>query len=147
MTLKRLPVTAILSTCLFLIGLSAAAIAPYRAIAAIDTLGMSNARYALIITLSSVGTAVASLVMGYFSDRVRDRRFLVIGTALLGGVAYGLIYLIPTQLTYIVSFCAILPFGGALFSQTFSFSRVYYNLRNPARAEFTMSALRTLFSV
>ena len=76
MTLKRLPVTAILSTCLFLIGLSAAAIAPYRAIAAIDTLGMFNALYALIVTLSSVGTAVASLVMGYFSDRVRDRRFL-----------------------------------------------------------------------
>ena len=147
MLLRQLPVTAILSTCLFLIGLSAAAIAPYRAIAAIDTLGMSNALYALIITLSSVGTAVASLVMGYFSDRVRDRRFLVIATALLGGVAYGLIYLIPTQLTYIVSFCAILPFGGALFSQTFSFSRVYYNLRNSARAEFTMSALRTLFSV
>ena len=147
MLLRRLPVTAILSACLFLVGVSAAAIAPYRAIAAIDTLGMSNSLYALIITLSSVGTAVASLVMGYFSDRVHDRRLLVITTALLGGVAYGLIYLVPTQLTYIVSFCAILPFGGALFSQTFSFSRVYYNLRNPARAEFTMSALRTLFSV
>ena len=56
----RPPVTAILGVCLFLIGLSAAAVAPYRAVAAIDTLGMSNALYALVITLGSVGTAVAS---------------------------------------------------------------------------------------
>ncbi len=144
---SRLPVTAILSACLFLIGMSAAAIAPYRAIVAIDNLNMSNSLYALIITLSSVGTAVASLVMGYFSDRIPDRRLLVIGCAILGGLAYSLIYLFPTQLTYILAFCIVLPFGGALFSQTFAFSRVYYNLRNPARAEFAMSALRTLFSV
>lgn len=144
---KRLPVTAILSASLFLIGLSSAAVTPYRAVAAIDTLGMSNSLYALVVTLSSVGTAVASLVMGYFSDRISDRRLLVIFCALLGGLAYGLIYLFPTQLVYILAFCAILPFGGALFSQTFSFSRAFYDLRCPGRAEFMMLVLRTLFSV
>jgi MFS transporter, SET family, sugar efflux transporter len=84
MFLKRPPVTAILSACLFLIGMSAAAIAPYRAIVAVDNLGMSNSLYALVVTLSSVGTVVASLVMGYFSDRIPDRRLLVIACAVLG---------------------------------------------------------------
>lgn len=143
----RPPVTAILGACLFLIGLSAAAVAPYRAVAAIDNLGMSNALYALVITLGSVGTAVASLVMGYASDRLPDRRLLVVACAAIGAVAYGLIYLFPTQPVFILSFCVILPFGGALFSQTFSFARAYYDLRRPGRAEFMTSVLRTVFSV
>ena len=81
--------------------------------------------------------------MGYVSDRLPDRRLLVVACAAIGAVAYGLIYFFPTQPVYIVAFCAILPFGGALFSQTFSFARVYYDLRRPGRAEFMTSALRT----
>jgi predicted MFS family arabinose efflux permease len=142
-----LPVAAILGTNLFLIGISSASIAPYRAIVAIDNLGISNSVYAVIMTLTSVATAIVSLVLGYFSDRIPDRRLLVIACAVLGGLAYGLIYLYPTQLTYIIAFCIILPFGGSLFSQTFSFSRAYFDLRHPDRAEFMVSVLRTLFSV
>ncbi len=144
---RRLPVTVILSVTLFLIGMAAAAIAPYRAIAAIEGLGMSNSVFALVITLGSLGTALTSLVLGYFADRISDRRLLVLVSSSLGALAYGLIYLFHTQLTYILSFCLILPFGGALFSQTFSFSRAYYDLRQPQRAQFMMSVLRTLFSL
>lgn len=147
MILTRLPVTAMLGSSLFLIGMSAAAVAPYRAIIAIENLGMSNALYALVITLGSVGTALSSLVLGYFSDRVSDRRRLIVFCSALGALAYGLVYTVPSQLSYILAFCVILPFGGALFSQTFSFSRAFYNRQNPARAEFIMSALRTLFAV
>lgn len=146
-TRTRLPVTAILSSCLFLIGLSSAAITPYRAIVAIDNLGMSNSLYALVMTLGSIGTAVASLILGNFADKVSDRRLLVMASAVMGALAYGLLYLFPTQLVYIVAICVVLPFGGALFSQTFSFSRVYYNQHQPERAEFMVSFLRTLFSV
>ena len=144
---RHLPVAVILSICMFLIGLSSAAITPYRAIVAVDNLGMANSLYALVMTLGSIGTAIASLVLGNFADKVPDRRYLVIGSALMGALAYGLIYLLPTQLTYIIAIVVVLPFGGALFSQTFSFSRVYYNLHQPERAEFMVSSLRTLFSV
>lgn len=147
MSERRLPVTAILCASLFLIGISSAAVAPYRAIAAIEGLGMSNSVFALVVTLGSVGTALASLVLGYFADRIPDRRLLVVGSASMGALTYGLIYLFPTPLTYILAFCLLFPFGGALFSQTFSFSRAYYDLRRPQRAQFMMSVLRTLFSV
>lgn len=147
MSVKRLPITAILATCLFLIGISSASITPYRAIAAIANLGMSNSLYALIMTLGSLGTALASLMLGHLADRIHDRRLLVIACATMGGLAYGLIYVFHTQLIYILAFCLILPFGGALFSQTFSFSRVYYDVHDPRRAEFMISVLRTLFSV
>lgn len=143
----KLPVTAILSACLFLTGISSAAVAPYRAIVAIEGLGMSNGAYAIVLTLGSIGAALASVTLGYFSDKVADRRLLVIGCALLGALAYGLIYLVPTQPTYIIAICVILPFGGALFSQSFSYSRAYFDQRQPRRSEFMMSALRSLFSL
>ncbi len=143
----QLPVTAILGACIFLIGSSGAAIAPYRGIVAIEGLGLSNGAYALIMTISSVATAVASLALGYISDKLPDRRLLVVGCSLLGALAYGLIYLSPTAPAYIAAFCLILPFGGALFSQSFSYSRAYFDHRRPNRSEFMMSALRSLFSL
>jgi SET family sugar efflux transporter-like MFS transporter len=71
-------VTSLLACSLFLAGLSAAAIAPYRAVVAVKELGFSNGTYAAIITLSSVATAIASVVLGALSDRMGDRRKLVI---------------------------------------------------------------------
>jgi hypothetical protein len=50
-------------------------------------------------------------------------------------------------LAYIVAYCVIMPFGGALFSQSFSFSRAYYDVHDPSRAEFMMSVLRTVFAL
>lgn len=110
-------VTSLLACSLFLAGLSAATIAPYRAVVAVKELGFSNGAYAAIITLSSVATAIASVVLGALSDRMGDRRKLVILSAVMGGVAFALLFLVPGRLTYLVAFCVILPFGGALFSQ------------------------------
>jgi SET family sugar efflux transporter-like MFS transporter len=143
----RMPVTALLSASLFMTGISAAATAPYRAIVAVEGLGMSNGSYALVMTLSSIGSAIASLLLGFFADRISDRRLLVIACATLGGLAYGLIYLFPTVMTYVLVFCVIMPFGAALFSQTFSYSRAYYDRRFPERSEFIMSVLRTVFAL
>lgn len=144
---SRLPVTTILSACLFLIGTAAAAVAPYRALVAIDGLGLSNSLYAIIMTVSAAGTAIASVAMGYISDKVTDRRILVTACGIVGTIGYGTVYLVPTVLSYVIAFCVILPFGGALFSQTFSYSRSYYDERNPDRSEFMMSALRSLYAV
>ena len=57
--------------------------------------GFSNGAYAAIITVSSLATAIASLVLGPLSDRIGDRRKLVILSAVMGGVAYALIFLAP----------------------------------------------------
>lgn len=139
-------ITSLLAVSLFLAGLSSSAITPYRAVVAVEGLGFSNGGYAAIITFNSLATAAASLVLGRMSDRTSDRRLLVILTAALGGLAYGLIFLLPGQLTYLLAFCVILPFGGALFSQSFAFSRAYYDQNAPDRVAMMTSVLRTMFS-
>ena len=147
MTASRLPVTALISTSLFFTGISFAATLPYRGIVAIEGLGISNSAYALLMTLGAVATAGGSLALGYLADRIPDRRLLVIFCAVLGAIAHGMIFLFHTPIAYIVAYCVIMPFGGALFSQSFSFSRAYYDVHDPRRAEFMMSVLRTVFAL
>jgi SET family sugar efflux transporter-like MFS transporter len=143
---RALPVTVILGACIFLAGIASAAITPYRGIVAIDGLGMDNGTYALVLTLSSIGAAIGSVILGHASDRIDDRRKLVMLCALLGAIAFGLIWLVPTQAAYVVAVCAILPLGAALFSQTFSYARAWLDEHHRGNAEFMISVLRSLFT-
>jgi MFS family permease len=143
----RLPVTALIATSLFFTGITYASTLNYGAIVGIDTLGIPNGLYSLLLMISSLAGAAASVVLGYLSDKLPDRRILVIGTALMGALGFGIIFAFHNQIAFIVAICVIMPFGGALFSQSFSYSRSYYNLRQPERAVVMVTILRTIFSV
>ncbi|MEX0627153.1 MAG: MFS transporter, partial [Cucumibacter sp.] len=143
----RLPVTPLIGASLFFTGITYASTLNYGAIVGIDTLGLPNTTYAILLMVASLVSAAASVALGYVSDRIPDRRILVIGCALLGGLGFGLIFIFRSQLVFILAVCVIMPFGGALFSQSFSFARSYYNAKSPARAEFMTSILRTVFAV
>jgi MFS family permease len=143
----RLPVTAFFTASLFFSGVTYASTLPYGAIVGIETLGLSNGTYALVLMVGSLVSATAAVALGWLSDRVPDRRIIVIGCALMGALGWGLVFLLRSQLAFIVAVCLIMPFGGALFSQSFSFARSYYDRRRPDRAEFMVSMLRTVFTV
>lgn len=143
----RLPVTVSIALSLFFTGMTYASTLNYAAIVGIDTLGIPNGFYSLLLMVSSLAGAAASVVLGYISDRIPDRRILVVGTALMGALGFGTIFAFRTQAAFIIALCVIMPFGGALFSQSFSYARSYYNVRHPQRAEFMVTILRTIFSV
>ena len=144
---QRLPATVPIALSLFFTGITYASTLNYGAIVGIDALGIPNGLYSLLLMVFALASAAASVVLGYISDRVADRRILVIGTALMGALAFGIIFVFRTQVAFIIAICVIMPFGGALYSQSFSYSRSYYNVRHPDRAEFMVSILRTIFSV
>jgi len=143
----KLPVTALLSGSLFFTGITWASTLPYAGIVAVDVLGIDTGSYALLMTISSLVGALASVGLGYFSDKVRDRRLLVIGCALLGALGFGLIYALRSPFAYALAYCVMMPLGFALFSQTFSYARTFYNLNRPERAEFMNSVLRSIFTI
>lgn len=142
-----MPVTAMLGASMFCSGVTFASTAPYAAIVGIEALGLSSAQYGLLIAIGSVVGALVSVALGYASDRLHDRRVLVLLAAVAGMVGYGLIYAVRTQLAFIVAMGAIMPLGLAMFSQNFAYARVYYNAKNPARSQFMVSAMRTVFTV
>lgn len=143
----KLPVTPMVSVSLFFTGVTWASTLPYAGIMAVDVLGIDNQSYALLMTISSIVGALASVALGYFSDKVRDRRLIVIGCGLLGALGFGLIYTLRSPFAYALAYCVIMPLGFALFSQTFSYARTYYNLNQPDRAEFMNSVLRSIFTI
>jgi MFS family permease len=142
-----LPATGIIASSLFVTGITYASTLPYSAVVGVDALGLSNGGYAALLMLSAAGQAVASVALGALSDRIGDRRFIVIACALTGGLAHGLIWALQTPWAFVVATGFLMPIGGALFSQSFSFSRSFYNKVRPERAEFMVSMLRTLFAV
>lgn len=144
---RTAPVTALIGTGVFFTGISFASTLSYGAIVGIETLGIPNASYALLLMVSSILGATASVALGYLSDRVRDRRLLVLGCALIGALGFSLIYFLRSPIAFVVAIAALVPFGSITFSQTFSYARSFYDQHRPDRAEFMMSMLRTLFSI
>lgn len=143
----RMPVTAMLGASVFCSGVTLAATMPYGAIVGIETLGLANEHYAALVSISSIVGALVTMMIGYASDRLPDRRILVLVAAVAGAAGMGLIYFGRTQIAFIIAITVIWPFGFAMFSQNFAFVRVYYNDRAPDRAQFMITVLRTVFSV
>ncbi len=146
-TSAKTPVTAMLGASMFFSGVTFASTLPYGAIVGIETLGMTNANYAFLVSFGALVGAVVSVLIGYISDRLHDRRILVLIAAAAGTLGYGLIYLFRNELAFVIAIGVIMPFGLAMFSQNFAFVRVFYHAHNPARADFMVSAMRTIFAL
>jgi MFS family permease len=140
-------VTALLSANAFFAGATFASTINYAAIIGIDVMGIPNAMYSVVLVISSLVSALASVTLGYLFDRIPDRRVIAIACGIVGAIGLGLVYFWRTPLAFIISICAIMPFGSAIYSQSFAFARSYYNQVAPARAEFMSSVIRTIFSV
>ncbi|WP_449396309.1 MFS transporter [Devosia riboflavina] len=143
----RLPVTALLGTNMFFSGVTYAATMPYASLVGVDTLGMSPGWFASVMSVGAVLGTFVSLGLGYLSDKLPDRRLLVLITALAGVVGHGMIYLWPTQLSFMIAMAVVMPLAGACYGQCFAYVRVYYVRHMPARADFMVTALRTVFTL
>ncbi len=143
----RLPVTALLGTNMFFSGVTYAATMPYASLVGVDTLGMSPGWFASVTSVGAVLGTFVSLGLGYISDKLPDRRLLVLITALAGVIGHGMIYLWPTQLSFMLAMAVVMPLAGACYGQCFAYVRVYYVRHMPARADFMVTALRTVFTL
>ncbi len=142
----RLPMAALISASLLSIGVGYDSTAPYDAIIAIDTLKIGHGDFALILTVASIVGVIASVALGWLSDRIGDRRLLMLTTALLGVVGMGLMYWLRSPVAFVIAYCVILPFGNSAFSQTFAYARVYYDQTRPRDAEFRITILRSIYA-
>lgn len=143
----HMPVTALLGTSMFFSGVTYAATMPYASLVGVDTLGMSPGLFAAVMSTGAIVGTFVSLGLGYLSDKLRDRRILVLVTALAGILAHGLIYALPSQVSFAIAMGLIMPLAGACYGQTFGYLRVYYLKRRPERADFMVTALRTVFTL
>ena len=145
--MKSPRITALFASTIFFSGASFAAMTPYRAIVGVETLGLSNAAFGLIIALNAIGGLLISVLLGWLSDKVNDRRILALICAIGGALGFVLVWGFRTPVGYATAFCLLIPFGNALFSQSFSMSRAFYDREEPDRSQLMMSFLRTGFTL
>lgn len=147
MTRVHMPVTALLGTSMFFSGVTYAATMPYASLVGVDTLGLSPGWFATIMAFGSILGTFLSLFLGYISDKLPDRRILVLIAALGGVAGHGMIYLWPNQMGFTVAMALLMPIGFTCFSQCFAYVRVYYSRHKPGQADFMVTALRTVFTI
>lgn len=147
MTRVHMPVTALLGTSMFFSGVTYAATMPYASLVGVDTLGLSPGWFATIMAFGSILGTFLSLFLGYISDKLPDRRILVLIAALGGVAGHGMIYLWPSQMGFTVAMALLMPIGFTCFSQCFAYVRVYYSRHKPGQADFMVTALRTVFTI
>lgn len=140
-------ITTLLASTIFFSGASFAAMTPYRAIVGVETLGFSNALFGLIIALNAIGGLLIAVLLGWISDKVSDRRTLALICAIGGAFGFLLVWTVRSPIGFATAFCLLIPFGNALFSQSFSLSRAFYDMEMPVRSELMMTFLRTGFTL
>lgn len=140
-------VTGLLALNIFLSGAAFAAMTPFRAIVGVEVLGLSNFAFGVIMAFNALGGLMIAVGLGWLSDRVQDRRVLVLVCAIGGALGFCLAWMVQTPVGFATAFLLLIPFGNALFSQSFSLSRAFYDREWPARSELMMSYLRTGFTV
>lgn len=145
-TRTRLPVTPLLGASMFFSGITYAATLPYASLVGIDTLGMSAGNFATVMAFGGVFGTLVSLALGYLSDKIRDRRLLVLIPTAAGVLANAIIYFWPSIEAFTIAMALVVPVAGAGFSQSFAYIRVFYAKTNPTRADFMVTALRTVFT-
>jgi MFS transporter, SET family, sugar efflux transporter len=72
-------------------GITVAALIPFQSVIGIDHFGMSNAGYSVFMFAAALLNVIAALLLGVFSDSLKDRRALIIFLACCGVAGYGIV--------------------------------------------------------
>ncbi|TCU19185.1 MFS transporter [Rhizobium sullae] len=119
---------------------------PYQSIIGISELGMSDGNYSLLIFGSAIINVTTSLTLGVWSDRLGDRRPLVLCLSVAGMLGFGMIYAFHTPAVFILCVLFLIPMSNSTYSILFASVRVATNAMDRGRAASIVSAVRALYS-
>lgn len=110
-----------------------ASTAPYQSIIGINELGLSNGAYSALVFFSAVVNVTTSLTLGIWSDRLKERRPLVLGLSVAGMLGFGSIAMIHSPLVFIFSTLLLVPMSNSTYSLLFASLRARTNQMDRAR--------------
>jgi MFS family permease len=123
-----------------------ASTAPYQSIIGINELGMSNGAYSALVFLSSIVNVTTSLTLGIWSDRLKERRPLVLGLCVAGMLGFGSIAIIHSPVVFIFSTLLLVPMSNSTYSLLFASLRARTNQMDRGQGAAITATVRALFS-
>ncbi|MBB3592157.1 MFS family permease [Rhizobium sp. BK529] len=119
---------------------------PYQSIIGISELGMSDGAYSALVFFAAVVNVAVSLTLGIWSDRLRERRPLVLALSVAGIFGFGSIALIHSPAIFIFSVLFLVPMSNSTYSLLFASVRARTNQLARSEAVAITSTVRALYS-
>src|SRR5689334_15069707 len=136
-----------LSLSFIVVGLGTSFVGPYLALFLTEGVHAGPLRTTAFLIVTPIAGVAVSWVIGRVSDRHPIRRQLLVAAALAGAAGALLTAVLRNYWAVLAVTVSLTAVAGALFPQSFAYARQVLQQRDPARAAFGISALRTLFSV
>lgn len=119
---------------------------PYQSIIGINELGLSDRTYSGLIFLAALVNVTTSLTLGIWSDKLSDRRPLVLALSVCGMLGFGMIYAFRTAGVFIFATLVLIPMSNSTYSILFASIRATTNTMDRGRGAAITSTVRALFS-
>ncbi|MFI5893371.1 sugar efflux transporter [Actinoplanes sp. NPDC051513] len=135
-----------LSLVFVVVGLATSFVGPYLALFLAEGVHAGPIRTTAFLIVAPISGVAVSWLIGRISDRRPIRRQLLIIAALAGALGTGLTAVLRDYWAVLAVTVTLTAIAGSLFPQSFAYARQMLQQKDPARAAFGISALRTLFS-
>lgn len=145
--LRRHQVVRASAAAIFLYGFAGAATSPYQAVVGIRELGLSDRAYALIALAASVANVVLAIGIGILSDRFQSYRRPLILVSAFGVLGYGMIWAIPSPLTFAIAMIGPLALFHATNSMLFGNVRAHTARFDAEEAGIVNALMRMMISL
>lgn len=119
---------------------------PYQSIIGISELGMSDGAYSALVFFAAIVNVSISLTLGIWSDRLTERRPLVLALSVAGMIGFGSIALIHSPAVFIFSVLFLVPMSNSTYSLLFASVRARTNQLVRSEAVAITSTVRALYS-
>jgi MFS transporter, SET family, sugar efflux transporter len=146
-TLLRLPNFLQLSLSALLIGLSASTMLPFFALFAGTRAQMTPLALGVFMTLLAVSGILISMILGQWSDRLPNRKPVLILAMLTSASGYLLLRQTQAFFPMLLIACLFLGTGAAAFPQLFALAKTQFQTADRQASEHGITALRTIFSL
>lgn len=145
--LRRHRVVRASAAAIFLYGFAGAATSPYQAVTAIRELGLSNGDYAMIALFASIANVLLSIGFGALSDRFQSYRLPLIFVSSFGVIGYGMIWALPSPITFALAMVGPLALFHATNSMLFGNVRAHTARFDADEAHIVNALMRMMISL
>ncbi len=132
---------------ILLYGFAGAATSPYQSMLAIRELGLSDAGYAAIGLIGSVGYVAVAVAAGMLSDRFGSYRGPLIFVSSFGILGYGMVFAFPSPLSFAIASIGPLALFHATNSMLFGAVRAQTDQFAPEEARIVNALMRIMVSL
>jgi MFS family permease len=141
------PVLRMLCWVTLMFGCHVATIGPFQSLIAVETLGLSEAAYALILFGGMVTAVTVSVGIGIITDQRPSRRFMAILASLSVVASAVIVFAGQNAIAFAIGHALLLPVSGTLFGQIFAVCRLCTAAMPQHDRDAVLAIIRSLFAL